>query len=307
MPTILVTGAATHVGGWLIQRLERRRGTSVVAVDEFEPTVRFTSRIERLDPDGLELANLVLDVAPDAVVHLQTDQGEDGNDSPVLRAQALFGAIGRSDSVRHVVVRSDGAIYGSGPRSPSVVDVDTAPDAGSGRYQRELIELERFVDGMAAAHRSVRYTVLRFAPVFGPNVRNPISRYLTLPGVPTQLGFDPRLQLVAEQDAVAAFAHALDHPVEGTFNVAGTGQLYLSRVLRLGLRVPQPLPKRAFRRAMKGLASAGLELPDHLVALLKYGRVMDTTRTESLLGFTPRLGSRDAVRAGYRRLPEFAA
>lgn len=307
MPTILVTGAATRIGGWLVQRLERRRGTTVVATDERRPAVRFASRFERLDPEGLDLAGFVVDAAPDAVVHLPSIDHTQARSPAVVSAQALFGAIGRCDSVRHVVVRSDGAVYGSGPRSPSVVDVDTDPEVGSSRFQRDLIEMEHFVADMAAAHAHIGYTVMRFAPVFGPTVRNPISRYLTLPGVPTQLGFDPRLQFVAEQDAVAAFAHAIDHPVAGTFNVAGSGQLYLSRVLRLGLRIPQPLPKRAFQRARRGLARAGLELPEHLVSLLKYGRVMDTARTESVLGFTPRLGSRDAVRAGYRRLPELAA
>jgi UDP-glucose 4-epimerase len=313
MPTILVTGAATRVGGWLIQRLERRRGTTVVAVDELDPEVDFASRFERIGLDHLDLARLVLDVAPDAVVHLQTVDrssvlgGTRAHDEAVVGAQALFGAIGRCESVRHVVVRSDGAVYGAGPRSPSVVDVDTEPDVGSERYQRDMIQMETFVRDMAAGHDHVDYTVLRFAPVFGPTLRNPISRYLTLPGVPTMLGFDPRLQFVGEQDAVAAYAHAIDHPVAGTFNVAGSGQLYLSRVLRLGRRVPQPLPKRAFRRALRGLARAGIDLPEHLVSLLEHGRVMDTTATETVLGFTPRLSSRDAALAGYGRVPEAAA
>lgn len=311
MPTILVTGAATRIGGWLIQHLERRRDTTVVAVDEFEPEVPFLSRFERLGLDRLDLARLVIDVAPDTVIHLQTvdrsSRTGDSRDETVIGAQALFGAIGRCEQVRHVVVRSDGAVYGSGPRSPSVVGVDTEPEPGSGRYQRDLIQMERFVRDMAAAHDHVDYTVLRFAPVFGPTIQNPISRYLALPGVPTMLGRDPRLQFVAEHDAVAAFAHATDHPVPGTFNIAGSGQQYLSRVLRLGRRVPQPLPKRAYRRALRGLARAGIDLPEHVVSLLEFGRVMDTAATETALGFTPRLSSRDATLAGYGRIPEAAA
>lgn len=313
MPTILVTGAATGVGGWLIQRLERRRDTTVVAVDDLHPEVAFASRFERLGLDGLDLARLVLDVEPDAVVHLQTvDRSSNtgashARNEAAVGAQALFGAIGRCKRVRHVVVRSDGAVYGSGPRAPSVVDVDTEPEPGSGRYQRALAEMERFVCDVAAAHDQVDYTVLRFAPVFGPTIDNALSRYLTLPGVPTMLGFDPRLQLVAEQDAVAAYAHAIDHPVPGTFNVAGGGQLYLSRVLRLGRRVPQPLPKPAFRRALRGLARTGIELPEHVVSLLEHGRVMDTIATEKVLGFTPHFSSRDAALAGYGRIPEVAA
>jgi UDP-glucose 4-epimerase len=167
--------------------------------------------------------------------------------------------------------------------------------------------MEAFVREVAEAHDHVEYTILRFAPIFGPTIGNTISRYLSLPGVPTLLGFDPRLQFVGERDAEAIFTHAIDHPVPGTFNVAAPGQLYLSRVLRLGLRIGQPLPKRAFNAAMRGLARAGLELPKHIVSMLKHGRVMDTSETSAVLGFTPTLTGRQVVLAGYGRIPEDAA
>jgi len=144
---------------------------------------------------------------------------------------------------------------------------------------------------------------LSSSPIFGPTIRNPISSYLTLPGVPTLLGFDPRLQLISEIDAFRTFRHAIDHPTPGTFNVAGRGQLYLSRILRLGRRVPQPLPKRAFQVALRGLAESGIALPKHTIALLKHGRVMDTTGMESTLGFVPEFTCRQTTMIGYGRVP----
>ncbi len=312
MPSIFVTGAATRIGGRLIQHLERRRGTSVVAVDEIDPVVPFRSPFERLALDQLALARLLIDTRPDAVIHIQTVDrsallGETrAHDESAVGSQALFGAIGRCDSVRQVIVRSDGAVYGSSPRSPSVVGVDTKPVEATGRFQRDLIQMEGYVRQVAGTHDHVEYTILRFAPVFGPTIGNAISRYLTLPGVPTMLGFDPRLQFIGERDAGAAFTHALDHPVPGTFNVAAPGQLYLSRVLRLGRRIAQPLPKRAFRGALRGLARVGLELPDHTVAMLKHGRVMDTADTASVLGFSPQLTSRQVTLTAYGKIPEDA-
>lgn len=313
MPTIFVTGAAGRIGGRLIQRLERRPGTSIVAVDELDPAIQFRSRFERLGLDRLALARLVLDTRPDAVIHIQSvdrsalRDSTRAHDESAVGAQALFGAIGRCESVRHVVVRSDGAVYGSSPRSPSVVGVGTDPVEGAGRFQRDLIEMETFVSEVAETHDHVEYTLLRFAPVFGPTIGNSISRYLSLPGVPTLLGFDPRLQFIGERDAEAIFTHAIDHPVPGTFNVAAPGQLYLSRVLRLGRRIGQPLPKRAFNAALRGLTRAGLELPKHIVSMLKHGRVMDTSEMSAVLGFTPTLTSRQVVLAGYGRIPEDAA
>ena len=50
--------------------------------------------------------------------------------------------------------------------------------------------------------------MLRYQPEIGPGLRSPLSRYLSLPAVPTQLGFDPRLQLVHADDATGALLAA---------------------------------------------------------------------------------------------------
>ncbi len=308
MRRILVTGAATRIGGRLIQILERAPDTEVLAVDDLDPVETFSSPFERLNLDHLSFARFLLDSKPHTVIHLQTVDrsallgSTRAHEESTVGAQALFGAIGRCTTVRHVIVKSDGAYYGAGPRSPSVVHVDTKPARSTGRYQRDLEQMETFVHEMAERHEHVDYTILRLAPIFGPTIGNPLSAYLTLPGVPTLLGFDPRLQLISEQDALEVFHHVTDHPVPGTFNVAGRGQLYLSRILRLGRRVPQPLPKRAFRAALRGLERSGIPLPRHTVSLLKHGRVMDTTGMESVLGFTPALSCRQTTMVAYGRV-----
>ncbi len=113
------------------------------------------------------------------------------------------------------------------------------------------------------------------------------------------LGFDPRLQLTHEDDAVSALEHALDAGVEGTFNVAGTGQMYLSRVLRLGGRIAQPLPGRLYESAMRNLARADLRVPSHLRSYLKYGRIADTRGMTHTLGFEPSHSCRQTVLAAF--------
>lgn len=312
MRRILVTGAATRTGGRIIQHLERLPATEVFAVDDLAPVERFSSHFERLDIDDLSFARYVLDLEPQTVVHLQTvdrsarDGSTRAHDESAVGAQALFGAIGRCASVRHVIVRSDGALYGAGPRSPSVVNVGSKLERSGGRYQRDLEQMELFVRETAERHDHVAYTVLRLAPIFGPTINNAISAYLTLPGVPTLLGFDPRLQLISERDAVNVFLHAVEQPTPGTFNVAGNGQLYLSRILRLGRRIPQPLPKRAFHAALRGLANAGISLPKHTIALLKHGRVMDTSGMENVLGFHPDLTCRQTTMVAYGRVTQEA-
>ena len=44
--------------------------------------------------------------------------------------------------------------------------------------------------------------MLRLANFSGPTADTALTRYLAMPVVPTALGFDPRLQLLHEADAV---------------------------------------------------------------------------------------------------------
>lgn len=300
-----MTGAATWTGGQLIRRLEARPGTEVFAVDDVDPAVPFRSPFEKLSLERLSLARYMLEVEPETIIHLQSvlhgaEEGMNtGGEERVVGALALFGAIDRLDTVRSVIVKSDTAFYGSSPRNPSVLREDTRPQGTPSKYQRDLTEMEHFVTDIADRHNDIRYTILRFAPIFGENIGNPLSRYLRLKVVPTMLGFDPRLQLTHEDDAVSALEHALDAGVEGTFNVAGTGQMYLSRVLRLGGRIAQPLPGRVYESAMRNLARADLRVPSHLRSYLKYGRIADTQAMTHTFGFQPSHTCRQTVLAAF--------
>ena len=313
MRRILVTGAATWTGGRLIQRLERRAGFHILAVDEVSPRLEFTSPFQKMGLDRTEFAHFVLDVAPETVVHLETvDRAEmlgrsRAHELAVVGAQALFGAVGRCEATKHVIVKSDAAIYGSSPRNPSVLREDTQPHGRRCRYPRDLSEMEQFVGEMGATHDHVDYTILRFAGIFGPNVGNPLSRFLRLPIVPTLMGFDPRFQFIFEDDAVALLEHAILNPVAGTFNAAASGQIYLSRVLRLGKRIGQQLPRRGFDAALSSLARLDLYVPEHIRRLVKHGMVTDTTRMEQDLGFTPKRNCRQTVLAAYGQRAEAPA
>ena len=77
------------------------------------------------------------------------------------------------------------------------------------RFQRDIGELESYFDNFARRHPDITCTMLRFQPEIGPGLDQPLARYLTLPVVPTQLGFDPRLQLVHADDATGALAAAV--------------------------------------------------------------------------------------------------
>lgn len=305
MRRVLITGAAGWTGGNLARRLEARPDLKVYAVDDTKPRVPFSSDFRRLSLDRLTLARYVLEIQPHVVFHLQSvhptsERGRNTeSEERIIGSLALFGAIERLDTVEKVIVKSDTAIYGASPRNPSVLNETTRPQGTPSRFQRDLTEMERFIGEAKTRHPDTQFTVLRFAPIFGPKIKNPISRYLTLPTVPTLMGFDPRLQFVHESDAVTALEHAGDRGIDGTFNVAASGQLYLSRVLRLGRRLPQPLPGRMFDGALSGLARADMGVPRHLRGLLKHGRVTDTSEMTATLGFEPAFSCRETVLSAY--------
>jgi len=303
MQRVFVTGASTWTGGNLVRRIEKRSGVEVFAVDDHPPRIAFKADFQELSLDRLALAQYMLEVEPTVVVHLQSVQhtSEEGRNADaeerIVGALALFGAIERLSSIETVVVKSDTAIYGASPRNPSVLSENTRPQGRPSRYQRDLTEMERFIGETAERNSSTTFTTLRFAPIFGPQVA--ISRYLTLPIVPTLMGFDPRLQFIHERDAVNALIHTIDSPKPGTFNVAGDGQMYLSRVLRLGRRIPQPLPGRTFDAALRELSRFNVAAPEHLKGLLKNGRITNTALMHTSLGFDPSHTCRRTVLNAY--------
>lgn len=308
MERVLVTGASSWVGGRVVQRLENRPDVEVFAVGSTPPRLSFSSEFREGGLDHIDFARYLLEVKPHAVLHLEIiDQRGERSGVPVLGAQSLFGAIDRCPDTKRVVIKSDAAIYGAGPRKPSVFSEWT--DAGSRKtmkHQRRLIDFEDFAADVSDRQAGVDYVTLRFASIIGPSIDNALSRYLRLQIVPTLAGFDPRLQFVYEEDAVRAVLHALDSSATGVYNTAAEGQLYLSRAIRLGRRVQQPLFGRPYRAVIKALRPAGVDLTEDMTALLQYGRVLDLGRMWNELGFTPALTARQAVLATLGRIPSDA-
>ena len=131
--------------------------------------------------------------------------------------------------------------------------------------------------------------MLRFANLVGPRIDTVVTRYFALPVVPTVLGFDARLQLLHEEDALAVLERAVAHDLRGVVNVAADGVLLLSQAIRRAGRVPLPVPTPAVGIVGRALAVARIASfsPEQL-RLLDFGRVVDTTRLRTAFGFTPR-------------------
>ena len=78
-----------------------------------------------------------------------------------------------------------------------------------------------------SATRPCKVSVLRLAPLFGPGVRNFYTRVFDHRVVPVLMGYDPLVQLLHPEDALAALEAALERSPGGAFNVVPRGSLTL--------------------------------------------------------------------------------
>jgi UDP-glucose 4-epimerase len=158
-------------------------------------------------------------------------------------------------------------------------------------------ELERMFGTFARRRPQVCCTMLRLQPIVGASVGSPINALFRAPVVVTALGFDPRVQVVHEDDAVGALVAAVHAGVRGPVNVAGDGAVSLSRVMRrLGRRaLPVAGPLLPAVSGTVARLTGGRPPSDDIVRWLRHGRAVDTTRMREELGFRPRYDTEGAI------------
>jgi len=305
---ILIAGIGTHWGTELALRLERDpRVEQVIGIDT-TPPVAALGRTEFLEADirNPVIGRLLPSTGADTLVHAgilwYPEPGKPSralHDINVIGTLQLLAACERAPALERVVVRGSAAIYGCEPNGPSFFTEAMASDFPlRTRFQRDIGELEGYFRNFARRHSDLVCCMLRYQPEIGPGLDAPLSNYLSLPVVPTQLGFDPRLQMLHADDATEALAAATLDPVRGAVNVAPSGSISLSRALRLIERPPMPIPHPLFGPAMARLGErlgAG-SLYGDAVRLLRYGRGVDNTRLRVDLGYEPRYDAVGAVR-----------
>jgi len=304
---ILITGVASCFGTELARRLVRDPDVEYVAGLDTRPPGRplpGTDFIE-LDVRDPALARRLPETRVDTVVHNQIVRRPGPGVSPqaaheinVIGSLGLLAACERSPTIRAIVVRGSAGVYGSEPTAPQFFTEDMA-DLGTtrSRFQRDVAEIDTFFGTFSRRHPGVTCTMLRYQPSIGPSVDSQLTRYLSLPVAPTFLGFDPRIQVVHQHDALEALVAAIARPVPGAVNVASPGTVGLGRMLRIARRPTLPLPSALFATAVGAGRRLGMEdfSPD-LRRLLRYGRAVDVRRLVEEVGYRPRFTTEAAIR-----------
>jgi len=301
--TVLVTGAGRFVGGRLAARLAADSSIDrVVAIDSVPPGPELSRRLGRVEFVPVDLrspliAKVISDAKVDTVVHASLSAhphsvGGRGamQERNVIGTMQLLAACQRSTTVARLVVKSTAAVYGLSSHDQAVFSERDEPNGipPSG-YAKDAVEVEGYIRGFARRRADVDVTVLRFTNVIGPRIDSALSRYFRLPMVPTVLGYDGRLQLLHEQDALAVLERATRARLPGVVNVGGEGVLLVSQAIRRVGAIAVPLPGPAVGAAARLLRGAQLvDYSPEQIKLLSFGRVVDTTRLRTEFGFTPR-------------------
>ena len=164
----------------------------------------------------------------------------------VIGTMQLLAACQNAASVRRLVVKSSTAVYGASPRDPAVfTEATSAKAVPRSGYAKDCAEVEGYVRGFSRRRPDVTVTMFRFANFIGPTVETSLTRYLSLPVVPTALGFDPRLQLIHEDDAIEILRRACATDRSGVSTTRRARACCCCRRRsggRAGSQLPVPLP-----------------------------------------------------------------
>jgi UDP-glucose 4-epimerase len=296
---VLVTGVSRYLGGRLAARLSDDPSIErVIGVDVVPPKTDVgRTEFVRADIRNPIIAKVIASAQVDTVAHMSviaTPFGAGGRTAMkeinVIGTMQLLAACQKAPSVRKLVVKSTTAVYGSSSRDPALFTENMEPRSlpRSG-YGKDSVEVEGYVRGLGRRRPDVDVTLLRFANFIGPHIDTPLTRYFSLPVVPTVLGFDPRVQFLHESDGMEVLRRAVVEDHRGTFNVAGDGVLLLSQAIRRAGRTSVAFPSPAVSVVGSVFRRTGLvDFSPEQVQFLQFGRGVDTSRLRDDFGYAPR-------------------
>jgi UDP-glucose 4-epimerase len=191
--------------------------------------------------------------------------------------------------VQALVVLSSSYVYGAFPENPYYMDEDS-PLSASRSYPeiRDLVEVDTLASAFLWRYPHIRTCVLRPVNVLGYYVHSMIGQYLREHRIPTVMGFDPMMQFIHEEDLSEAIALALEHGLQGVFNVTGPGEVPLHTAIRetggTALPMPEPIIRPLFERLFRwGL----LPYPPGAIDYLKYPITVSGDRFVDATNFRP--------------------
>ncbi|RKS05417.1 nucleoside-diphosphate-sugar epimerase [Nocardiopsis sp. Huas11] len=303
---VAVTGAASGVGRLLVQRLATPEGSTapreIVAIDdEFADLRGVTWRIADVCDPGLVSRLGGVDV----LVHTADDRSPDTRPADrrahnIRAAQTVLTAAAASGVPRVILVTST-MVYGASPDAPVPLpeDAPRVVDNSEG-LMGDFAEVEALAERARLAHPSLAVTVVRPAPLVGPDLDTLFSRHFSAPRLLTVKGHRQHWQFCHEDDLTSALAFCAIHGVhgpDGVVAVASEGSLSQEDVEAItGMKhfeVPANLAFGAIRRLHQARITPAAEGE---LKFLVYPCVVDCAALREA-GWKPGYGNEEALEA----------
>ena len=295
MEKVLITGIAGGQGRLLARRLAENYEVCGVDRVEWEGAPRGI-RVHSVDLRKKKFEDVIRTELPTAIVHMgfvrhfRSDAGTRHDVNVRGTKQLIDHCV--NHGVQKLVVLSSSYVYGAFPENPYFMDEDQ-PLSGSRSYPeiRDLVEVDTLATAFLWRYPHIRTCVLRPVNVLGFTVHSMIAEYLRQRTVPTVMGFDPMMQFIHEEDVSEAIALALEHGLQGVFNVVGPGEVPLHTAIResggRALPLPEPLMRPVFAQAFRfGL----LPYPPGAIDYLKFPITLSGARFVEATRFRPLFG-----------------
>ncbi|HEY6034545.1 MAG TPA: SDR family oxidoreductase [Kofleriaceae bacterium] len=298
---VVVTGISGRLGRIVARRLHHELGWHIVGLDR-RPMPGRPKDIEhhQVDLRSKKARDVFRDA--DALVHLGVMH------DPRARPAELYSwnitgttkllEYCQAHAVPKVVLLSSANVYGPRPDNPQFLTED-APLLAAQRFpaMRDLVEIDHLVSTFLWRARELETVVLRPVHIVGP-VHNAPSNYLRIERPPVLLGFDPMVQLVHVLDVAEAIVQALVPGRRGIYNIVGPGEVPLSAILKELGREPRWIPHPIAKPLLSLAFAIGVSsFPVAELDFIRYVCMVDGRRAAAELGFRPRFGLRETIRA----------
>lgn len=232
----------------------------------------------------------------DTVIHgmqhrRSADRGSAVHAQNVDTTRELVVGCADHPTIRRFIYRSFAEVYALRHATSDLLDeeepLDFAPS--SPQWLRDRVEADLTVCAHLGGQLSI--AVLRCAEILAAGTGSQLWDYLQSRVCLRPLGFDPMLNVLSLEDAVAAHLAAMRSNETGVFNIPGYETLPLSQAIahsyRADIPVPGPImaPLYGLRRVI-----AGFDFRYDLnLQRFHFGGVVDGSRARACLGFTPQV------------------
>jgi UDP-glucose 4-epimerase len=308
-PAIAVIGAFGFLGRKLLAALEQNPNIErVVAIDVRDARALVTdgrddwsllSEHPKLSVHAVDLTGegVVADLAQifrteqvRTVFHLAllstpTHALEMAHELETIGTQHVLHAVGVA-GITQLIGLSSTMCYGASHKNPAYIRESQALAPPPARSLRDKADADRQMSAFASRTPSCAVAVARLGAMLPTAADHFWTRTLSRRLIPAVLGYDPLLQLLHPDDAVAGLLSLWQAKAQGAFHVVGQGVLPLSHVIAARQALPVYLPSGLGNALLTTLWSAQLiHMPAAYLPFFQWSFVCDDETMRKTTGF----------------------